>query len=105
MSRISSIKEKEAWMEEKAVKLRIFGRVQGVSYRYYAYQKALQLGVSGWVRNKLNGSVEALIQGSNEQVSAMARWCHRGSPMAVVESVEQEDIPVDESLDGFNVRM
>ncbi len=92
-------------MELKAVILRITGRVQGVSYRYYAYQQALRLGVSGWVRNKMNGSVEALIQGTAEQVSAMVEWCHHGSPMAVVDRVEEEPVPVDPALDSFNVCM
>jgi acylphosphatase len=92
-------------MELRAVKLKITGRVQGVSYRYYAYQQALRLGVRGWVRNKLNGSVEALIQGTDEQVREMVGWCHQGSPMAAVERVEEEPVPVEPDLDSFDVCM
>jgi len=92
-------------MDEKAVQVRIRGRVQGVSYRYYAYQRALQLGVKGWIRNKMDGTVAGLFQGTEDQVDAMVRWCSKGSPMAEVVSVDEEPVPVDKKIDGFNVQM
>ncbi|MBN1266801.1 MAG: acylphosphatase [Anaerolineales bacterium] len=92
-------------MEEKAVRVRIHGRVQGVSFRYYAYQQALRLGVKGWIRNKPDGSVAGFFQGTEEQVEGMVRWCSKGSPMAVVESIEEETVPLDETMNGFNVHV
>jgi len=92
-------------MDEKAVGVRIFGRVQGVSFRYYAYQEGLRLGVKGWVRNRMDGTVEGMFQGSADQVDAMVRWCSKGSPMAEVSRVEEKAIAVNKELEGFNVRL
>jgi acylphosphatase len=63
---------------EKTVRLRITGRVQGVGYRMWAMRTAAGLGLRGWVRNRLDGSVEALATGASEAVAAMVEACHRG---------------------------
>ncbi|MBU1692176.1 MAG: acylphosphatase [Gammaproteobacteria bacterium] len=68
--------------------LRIYGHVQGVCFRESMYRKARQLGITGWVRNRSDGSVEAIIQGAPEVVSAMIEWARRGPDMAQVEGVE-----------------
>ena len=65
----------------------ITGRVQGVGFRNYITHKARQFHVTGWVRNRLNGSVEAVIQGTPENVAAMVVRAHRGPPKSVVSSV------------------
>ena len=54
--------------------LRVYGRVQGVFFRESMCRKAHQLGITGWVRNRRDGSVEAMIQGTPEAVSAMIEW-------------------------------
>lgn len=68
----------------------ITGRVQGVWFRGSMAQEAQRLGVSGWVRNRADGSVEAMIAGTDEQVAAMIGWARRGPPNAAVEHVAVE---------------
>jgi acylphosphatase len=71
-------------------RLRISGRVQGVGYRESLRYEADRLGVCGWVRNRLDGSVEALLQGPQEKVDALIAWARRGPPAAFVRKVEIE---------------
>jgi len=66
----------------------IRGNVQGVCFRYYARREAERLGISGWVRNRSDGSVEALICGSERQLSAMRKWLSRGPPSAEVHQTD-----------------
>lgn len=66
----------------------VSGRVQGVYYRSYAVDMARELGLTGWVRNRFDGRVEALVEGEEEAVGKMVEWCHKGSPSARVERVE-----------------
>ena len=65
----------------------ITGIVQGVGFRNYVAHKARQFHVTGWVRNRADGSVEALIQGAPEDVAAMIVRAHRGPPKSSVTSV------------------
>ncbi len=64
--------------------LRLHGRVQGVYYRESMYRKAAELGVTGWVRNRRDGTVEAMVQGSVEAVQCMLAWARIGPTMAMV---------------------
>jgi len=66
----------------------IHGRVQGVGYRAYMRIEANRLGVTGWVRNRAEGTVEATIHGSPEDVSKLLDWIRRGPPAARVTSVQ-----------------
>ena len=68
----------------------ITGRVQGVWYRASMAQEAERLGVTGWVRNRNDGSVEAMVAGNLEQVAAIMNWARRGPPAAQVEHVAVE---------------
>jgi acylphosphatase len=70
------------------VGLRISGRVQGVWYRGWAVEKATELGLSGWVRNVTNGTVEILINGPKDKVDGMIASCKSGPPSAQVDSVD-----------------
>lgn len=74
-----------------ARKLDIRGTVQGVGYRYAMRQEALRLGVSGWVRNRADGSVEALLQGETQAVEALVAWARNGPPAARVLEVQASD--------------
>ena len=69
----------------------ITGRVQGVGYRYYMAYKARQFHITGWVRNRSDGSVEAMIQGTAENVAAVIARAHRGPPKAAVADVVVND--------------
>jgi len=86
-----------------ARRLVVRGRVQGVGFRYAAQEAAERLGVSGWVRNRRNGTVEALVQADAPAVTAMIEWCRRGPPAAQVEEVEVAEA-VTEELAGFALR-
>lgn len=68
--------------------LLIHGKVQGVYYRASAVAEATRLGVSGWVRNRSSGSVEAVICGSDEQIEAFIQWAQEGPPNADVRHIE-----------------
>ncbi len=85
--------------------LAIRGRVQGVGYRYSMRHEALRLGVHGWVRNRRDGSVEALTHGPASAVQALIDWAHRGPPLARVDGVEvKEALRAAETLVGFEQR-
>lgn len=73
-----------------AKRLVIAGRVQGVGFRAWMAEKARALGVSGWVRNRVDGSVEALVAGDVAAVEELARLCRRGPRMAEVTSIDEE---------------
>ena len=72
----------------KTQHLLIFGRVQGVWFRESMRREAERLGIGGWVRNAPDGSVEAVIQGSDEAVDALIAWARSGPPQAQVERIE-----------------
>lgn len=86
----------------KTLHLVMHGRVQGVWFRDSMRREAEALGVSGWVRNRSDGSVEATVQGEAGAVDALVRWTHRGPQLAEVERVEVG--PGSGSYAGFEVR-
>lgn len=75
------------------VRVRIRGRVQGVWYRGWAADEARALGLSGWVRNRADGSVEAVLAGDADKVRAMIERCREGPPVARVDHVEEAPEP------------
>jgi acylphosphatase len=87
------------------VRLVVRGRVQGVGYRAWTKRNALGLSLSGWVRNRRDGSVEAVLAGDAVAVRAMSDLLRRGPTGAAVVAVETGDIAPDPSLPaGFEVR-
>ena len=76
--------------DETAVRVRIEGRVQGVGFRYWAIDRAVAMGLGGWVRNRIDGSVEAVFAGPEPAVAEMLRSCRRGPSFARVERVAEE---------------
>jgi acylphosphatase len=80
----------------RAKRLVISGRVQGVGYRDWMVAEANRLGVSGWVRNRPDGTVEALVYGDIDAVEELLRACRRGPGMAAVSRIEEDwDDPPD----------
>ena len=90
-------------MEEKVrVRASISGRVQGVFFRAEARQKAVSLGLAGWVRNVPDGTVEVVLEGGLADVELAIEWCRRGPRSALVSDVRITwEEPCNE--DGFRV--
>jgi acylphosphatase len=85
---------------DRAVRVRIEGRVQGVWFRAWTEDRARALGLGGWVRNRRDGSVEALFAGPESAVAAMLAACRQGPPAARVTNVVEEpaDPPTDQGF-------
>jgi acylphosphatase len=88
----------------KTLHLRIHGRVQGVWFRESMRREAERLGASGWVRNAPDGSVEAMVQGSETAVDALVDWARRGPPQARVDRVEIAPVETNGLFSGFEKR-
>lgn len=85
-------------------RLTITGKVQGVGYRDWAIATGQRLGLSGWVRNRTDGSVEALIVGDEAAVGRMIEACRRGPAMARVDEIDVEPVDLDILPEGFTRR-
>ena len=81
----------------------VSGRVQGVFYRASCRQMAQEHGVSGWVRNRPDGTVEAVFEGAPDDVGRLVEWSRRGPRAAEVADVQVVPEP-PEGLSGFQVR-
>jgi len=87
----------------RTVHVRIEGRVQGVGFRAFVERHALAAGVQGWVRNRRDGAVEAVLHGPAEVVAELLRRCEEGPPSSIVDSVEVIGEGVG-AFSGFEVR-
>ena len=79
------------------------GKVQGVFFRATAKEVAIQLGVTGWIKNTEEGDVEAAVSGTEKQVNDFITWCKKGPSKAIVTSVEVNDLPDETSFKEFTV--
>jgi acylphosphatase len=82
----------------------VYGVVQGVNFRYHTRRQARALLLSGWVRNRSDGSVEVLAEGPRPQLEALLRYLHRGPPAAQVMRVDVAWDPAQGDLSGFDVK-
>lgn len=82
----------------------VTGKVQGVFFRAFTRDEAVRLGLSGWVRNRPNGSVEATIEGEATAVQKMLLWFQQGSPNSIVEKIETSDEPPAGGAGTFEIR-
>ena len=78
--------------DQATLHLVIHGRVQGVFFRDLMQQEALKLGICGWVRNRIDGTVEAVVQGDRTAVNSIVQWSKHGPKQARVERVEVDTI-------------
>lgn len=83
---------------------RIHGRVQGVFYRQSTMEAARRLGLTGWVRNLADGSVEAVVEGPAETVRDLFAWCRQGPPAADVTSVDVDWTDATGEFPHFSIR-
>ncbi len=85
--------------------LRIAGRVQGVGYRAALYSEAQAIGISGWIRNRRDGTVEAVVQGSPEAIERILAWAKHGPPAARVTDIGATAATgdFDRSYSGFDL--
>ncbi|MEO1400279.1 MAG: acylphosphatase [Cyanobacteria bacterium J06635_1] len=80
------------------IKLTVFGTVQGVGFRYHTRLKALEIGLTGYVRNQPEGTVEIVANGDDNQLHQLIEWAHQGSPAAQVERIQLERLEIKEQL-------
>ncbi len=88
----------------KAIRAVVSGYVQGVGFRVATCRAARQLGVTGWVSNRWDGSVDVLAQGDDSAVDELAAWLASGPPGALVRSVTVDQAIADPGLLSFEIR-
>lgn len=81
----------------------ITGRVQGVFFRAETRRAAIDRNVNGWVRNRPDGSVEAVIEGEEASVTSMLEWCWKGSPLSKVQHVDIRREPYEGEFNRFEI--
>lgn len=84
-------------------RLIVEGYVQGVFFRATTQEKAWEIQVSGWVRNRWDGTVEVLVEGEESRVTELIEWCRKGPPGARVTQVRVEEEPYQGEFKGFNI--
>ncbi len=90
--------------EKKAVHVIISGRVQGVFFRMETRRTAERLGVGGWVRNRADGTVEAIFEGETDKVDQAVDWCKKGPPNASVSDVAINENDYTGEYASFSIR-
>jgi acylphosphatase len=96
--------DRETSQAQIRVRVKIEGRVQGVYFRASAVEQARRLGVTGWVRNCLDGSVEAVAEGTRAKIDELIAWCRQGPAGAQVNRVELEWQPCTNEFQGFRIK-
>ena len=87
----------------RRVRVKIFGRVQGVGFRFFIYRNAKNLGLKGWVRNLADGTVEAVFEGEDEKIKEILELCKKGPPLARVKRVEVRDEKFKYEFQDFEI--
>ena len=82
----------------------IFGKVQGVGFRYWLYEKAIKKNIRGWVKNTITGQVEALLIGKDEDVNEIIKKCEKGGPLSSnVTHVKIQEYKEEYSKNSFDM--
>jgi acylphosphatase len=90
--------------ERARLHLVISGRVQGVGFRFSAYDEAKDLALAGWVRNLMGGEVEIVAEGRQENLQMLAAWAHLGPPSAHVTEVREDWLEFTGEFTEFRIR-
>jgi len=91
-------------MDKVRARVIVEGRVQGVFFRHHTEEMAFHFDVKGWVKNRRDGSVEALFEGEKEKVDEIIQWCHRGPSEARVTKVHATWENYTGEFEDFSVR-
>lgn len=91
-------------MTRKRLHLHIYGRVQGVFYRATTCDEARRLGLTGWVRNCSDGSVELIAEGPEQKLIRLREWCRQGPPAAKVERLEESWSTASGEFADYSIR-
>jgi acylphosphatase len=89
---------------KKCAHIFVHGLVQGVYFRAYTQKKALEFNIKGWVRNRKDGSVEIMAQGSEAQLKHFIYWCHIGSPASQVDYVDHTWVNCEQDFNNFDMK-
>ena len=81
----------------------ISGKVQGVGFRYWMQNLAIENNISGWIKNKMSGDVEALIVGQEKEIRELIKLCEMGPGSAIVDCVQINNYDKDYSKEGFDI--
>ena len=81
----------------------ITGKVQNVGYRYWLYKEAIEKNISGWVRNKISGEVEALVIGNDTDINNLIKLCKKGPPLSKVIKIKVQNYPEEFLKKSFNI--
>ena len=81
----------------------ITGKVQNVGYRYWLYKEAIEKNISGWVRNKISGEVEALVIGNDTDINNLIKLCKKGPPLSKVAKIKVQNYPKEFLKTSFNI--
>ena len=82
----------------------ITGRVQGVGFRYYVYKKANELGLKGWVRNTVDGSVQVVAQGDESVLNILVEYLYVGPPLARIDKISKVETQLSAVFHNFSVK-
>ncbi|PHP45337.1 acylphosphatase [Methanosarcinales archaeon ex4572_44] len=88
---------------KKCVHIFVQGQVQGVYFRAYTEKRAVELNLTGWVRNRRDGRVEIMAEGSEAELKEFLDWCSTGSPHSHVEHVDATWIQCEQDFNTFSV--
>jgi acylphosphatase len=88
----------------KQAEFTVYGRVQGVNFRYYTQREARRLQLTGWVANRPDGSVRVVAEGPDEDLDKLLTFLHTGSPSARVKKVDEQRRPASGQFYEFSVR-
>jgi len=91
-------------MARERIRLIVIGYVQGVFFRAYTVDEAKKWNLTGWVRNRADGSVEVVAEGERKNLDRLKEWCRQGPPSARVTDVKVNYEPATNEFDSFKVR-